>query len=781
MSLMFLGLKLFALELIKFSISKELLGKVMDTKYNFQPNSYKSNSESIPGKISNNQQEEQSLDLSWIVGVLRRRCLIIIVFAVTLIGLSGTAIISKSRKIKPEYKGTFRLLIEPVTAEDRLANLFLHAQESNPSISKASIEGSWVDYQSLIRVLKSPQLIDPLLKKIKPKYPDMTYNSLMGNLDIIRVSYEASAGKIEGTKIIEVNYTSSDPKKIEFVLKSVAESYIAYGFQDRMESLNKGQSFLKSQIPRLAKRVDILQDKIQKFRQTYDLFDPQVQGEQFSIQSRTFKDQLLEIQTKLAENRKLYEIFKAKLSAGDLDEILLYNLDGSASLLRSLQELESKIALESVRLRADSIPILYLQEQRKSMLNLVQKKAENIVNGIDNQINLLQAREKTIIEAQKKLNDRIRQLPYIARESADLQLQLEVTTRSLKDSLSKREALELDVAQQRQPWHLITPPNLLRDQKGEAISLTVNNSSKQLMLSFIMSILLSLAIGFLVEVMNTVFHGAEEIKIATKIPIIGVIPFAKTLDVLDSKSNSLGASSGLGSRLGSERLLSQSKLDFPFLEAFRSLYTNIYLLSADRPIRSLVIGSATDGDGKSTVSIYLAKTAAAVGQRVLLVDADLRIPQLHQQLGIPNVKGLSDALTTDLSLNDAIQRSPVDDNLFVLTAGHTPPDPIKLLSSKKMRYLMEQFQAFFDLVIYDIPPLVGLADGHLVAANTDGTVLVVRLERTDRAIVKKALDELSLSGASVLGIAANGAKESQLSSTRNQSIPMPTTTSVRSL
>jgi len=148
----------------------------------------------------------------------------------------------------------------------------------------------------------------------------------------------------------------------------------------------------------------------------------------------------------------------------------------------------------------------------------------------------------------------------------------------------------------------------------------------------------------------------------------------------------------------------------------------------------------------------------------LLVDADLRLPQLHLLLGLPNVRGLSDVIATDLSLNDAIQRSPEEDNLFVLTAGHNPHDPIKLLSSKKMLYLMEQFQTFFDLVIYDSPPLVGLADAHILAAQTDGTLLVVKIDRTDSSLVAKALEGLKISGASVLGTVVNGIKGSRQAS-----------------
>jgi capsular exopolysaccharide synthesis family protein len=272
---------------------------------------------------------------------------------------------------------------------------------------------------------------------------------------------------------------------------------------------------------------------------------------------------------------------------------------------------------------------------------------------------------------------------------------------------------------------------------------------------------MGIGIGFIVEILHTVFHTPDEIKAATKLRLLGVIPFARELKKLDKKAKKLPPA--LLGQVGSPALIpvsrqAQDEQATVFLEAFRSLYTNIRLLSARKPIHSLVIGSALSSDGKTTVAVHLAQTAAAIGQRVLLIDADLRRPQLHLRLGLSNERGLTDVITTDLSLNDAIQRSSVEDNLFVMTAGQGTSDSIKLLSSDKMQYLMEQFQAFFDLVIYDTPPLLGLADGNILAANTDGIILVVGLEKTDRSLLNKALEGLKISGAPVLGVVANGIK-----------------------
>ncbi|MGL5035887.1 MAG: CpsD/CapB family tyrosine-protein kinase [Microcystaceae cyanobacterium] len=194
-----------------------------------------------------------------------------------------------------------------------------------------------------------------------------------------------------------------------------------------------------------------------------------------------------------------------------------------------------------------------------------------------------------------------------------------------------------------------------------------------------------------------------------------------------------------------------------FLEAFRSLNTSIWLLGGDHPIRSLVVSSATPGDGKSTTSLHLAQAAAAMGQRILLVDADLRRPSIHRYFGLLNTQGLSNIIATGLSPDEAIQRVPQWDNLSVLTAGDMPPDPIRLLTSRRMQELMDIWEKSkaYDLIIYDTPPLLNFADARILGAATAGLILVLKLGKTDRSAFQHVIDDVKMAQVPLLGLVAN--------------------------
>lgn len=744
----------------------------MDTEHDYQrfaPRSEVNSSELVRGDLAQSHGEEgNTLDLAWLFAVMRRRAPVMALTAIALGGLAGSYIIWQAKKTPPSYRGSFSVLVEPVTAEGRLAKLSLLAQTGTnmgaAEVSRLGIESSdLVDYETQIRVLKSPKLMDPVVKELQARYPDLTYNSIMGSLEIARVSYERD-GKQQGTKILSVGYQDRNAEKIQFVLEQLATTYLKYSLQERLTSLRQGIQFIDDQLPALQKRVDLLQGQLQKLRQEYGLNEPQSTGEYLTEQAQFLKSQRIDIQAQLAESRTAYANRQRQLMQDNTTSVLTSDPNKAGTyerLIGELQRVEAEIALQSSQFREDSPPILDLREKQQNLRELLARESKKSLDNIAVRIRELEARDRSLAEEEKIVSEKIRIFPSVLRRYTDLQRELQVATDSLKQFLEKRETLQLDASQREIPWEIIAPPKVPRDESGRLIPASEKQTKRQLAIAGVLSVLLGIGVGFIVEILHTVFHTPDEIKAATRLRLLGVIPFSRKLKELDKKTQRLAPA--FLEPASSHALLPMAAQDRDersafFLEAFRTLYTNVRLLSTRSPIHSLVIGSAVPGDGKSTVAVHLAQTAASMGQRVLLVDADLRRPQLHARLGLPNEQGLSDVIATDLSLNDAIMRSSVEENLFVLTAGQSTSDSIKLLSSAKMQYLMEQFQAFFDLVIYDTPPLLGLADGNIVAANTDGIILVVGLQKTDRSLLTKSLEGLKISGTPVLGVVANGIK-----------------------
>ena len=717
------------------------------------------------------ESDKDKFDLRQILAVARRRMIVIagVAIAVT------SGVVAKVLKEVPSYEGKFQLLVGDASSQE---NKFKQLSES---LDKSGGSVKDVDYETQIQVLWSPQVMSPIVEKIKARYPDITYDILRANLKISRLAE---------TKILEVRYQDSDPEKIQFILEQVANGYVQYSEQEQQDTVKQGLKFVNEQTSILQERVNKAQQKLQDFRQNYNIIDPQTQGELLTNRVSAIVQQQQETQAQLGETEKLYTELKSQLgqlgvspdqaiAASALSEAPRYQ-----QLLDKLAEVENKIAAESARFTEDSPTIQTLREQQRNLMPLLTEEASTVVgktaSGVPNnaeslaspssirleltkkivdaanQKQVLEVRRSAIAQAENALSVQLKNLAVISRQYTDLQRELTVATESLNRFLAVRETLQIEKAQKTHPWKQIT--------KSQRPQLPISpNVPRGILLGAVAGVLAGAGAAFLVEKMDKVFHSPDELKDSTGLPILGTIPFDKQLKARFSSpaTNFTPDSENLELELSSQ---SHRYTASPFSESFRSLFTNLQFLSPDQPIRSLVISSSVPADGKSTISTFLAQAAAAMGQRVLLVDADLRRPQVHVRTDLPNVWGLSNVISSEINVDDVIQRSPIEDNLYVLTAGQIPPDPTRLLCSKKMHNLVERFQEAYDLVIFDAPPLLGLADARILAAHTDGIAMVVGLGRTDRAILTQVLYGLKTSRARVLGLVANGVKSYTTSS-----------------
>ncbi|MGF3195687.1 CpsD/CapB family tyrosine-protein kinase [Facklamia sp. P13055] len=191
-------------------------------------------------------------------------------------------------------------------------------------------------------------------------------------------------------------------------------------------------------------------------------------------------------------------------------------------------------------------------------------------------------------------------------------------------------------------------------------------------------------------------------------------------------------------------------------EQFRAIRTNIEFAQVDRKLKSLLISSCIPAEGKSTVSANLAVVMAQTEKKVLIVDADMRKPTLHRTFRIDNKEGLSTLIANpEVKFNQVVQHNP-ETGLYLLPCGPIPPNPSELLGSARMTSIMHELNQYFDLIIYDTPPITAVADPQILATRVDGILMVLRYGYVRREEVRQAKEILDNVNANILGYVMNG-------------------------
>lgn len=201
-----------------------------------------------------------------------------------------------------------------------------------------------------------------------------------------------------------------------------------------------------------------------------------------------------------------------------------------------------------------------------------------------------------------------------------------------------------------------------------------------------------------------------------------------------------------------------SNLTFAAAEAYKLLRTNLdFSLPAEKKCKVIGVTSALRGEGKSTTAVNIAYTMAQSGGKVLLIEADLRLPTLSKRLHIKSRPGLSNLLVGQCAGNDILQKSNLISNLWVTTAGDIPPNPAELLGSQYMTATIEAMADVFDVIIIDLPPVTAVSDALIVSKLVGGMIVIVRQDYCDRGAVDEVVRQLRFVDAKILGFVMTGA------------------------
>ncbi len=266
------------------------------------------------------------------------------------------------------------------------------------------------------------------------------------------------------------------------------------------------------------------------------------------------------------------------------------------------------------------------------------------------------------------------------------------------------------------------------------------NTMRTATLALVVGLLIGLGAAFLLDYLDTSVRDEDDLERATGLPNLASIPH------LPAKKTPAG---------DLPYLVTREHPHSPAAEAFRHLQTAIKFLGLERPLRTLLVTSPRPGEGKTTTATNLAITAARTGQRVLLVDCDLRKPQAHLFFNLPNEQGFTSVLLGEATMREVAQLVPDAEKLAIITSGPIPPNASELLAGERTKASLEALSESVDLVILDSPPVLPVSDPVILASLVDGVIVVASAGSTDRRQLAKTIDRLAQVDAPLLGTVLN--------------------------
>jgi len=664
--------------------------------------------------------------------VKRRQGLFLFVFALVTGALAVDTL--RQRIFSPVYQGGFQMQISNPFDENRKSQI-----DSNggtvEQIARSSVQN---DVPSLVVLLRSPLLIKGLAEK-----NGVGMNEVINNLSIAPAS-----GDVQN--VLNVTLRWRDPVKGRAILNQLSQEYTNFSLTQRQATLDSGVNFLDQQAPDLLSRVEKLQTELRTFRERNNFLEPATQGAAIQASRDGLVTELRQLQVSQAQLESQLSSVKAgrlqfngsgaPTAVATLGPTSLATAPrdngaqaavGTPTPVQQLSQLEQDLATARATYRDDSPVVQSIKARRDQLLPVVQGQAvDSLRAGL-----LANAAQQDEINRQiLLLNDNFRTSPRKIKEYEDVQQRLAVARDNYSSYIRARETFRLERARSTTPWQVIAP--------AEFTEVPVEpNIQRNLLRALVLGLLAGLGAAILRERTDNVFHTPMEAERDLQLPVLGLIPYLPLEPGVE-------ISTSIAKMSASER--------FAIKESLRSLFTTFRLLRADRDIRLVGVTSSTQGEGKSTAVTIFARTLADLGLKVLIIDADMRLPMQNRYLGVEPGDGLS-SLLSDANIKPEQVIQTIQENLDVMPAGPKPPDPAKLLNSARCQEVVAEIRALpgYDIVLFDAPPCLMLADPILLGEKLDGILFLVGLGKVSRQLAPQAARRIKATGVDVLGLICN--------------------------
>ncbi|HVJ07413.1 MAG TPA: polysaccharide biosynthesis tyrosine autokinase [Acidisarcina sp.] len=568
---------------------------------------------------------------------------------------------------------------------------------------------------------------------------------------------------VPDTRLITVTYLSPDPKLAADISNTVVKEFVS--LQSRTQATADADRWLANQLAELKKNVETTQSRLADFEQQTGLnsmllgaIGQGAGGGSTHVPALDRLDVLNQELTAAQSNRltkeAIYHLTQTQnpeVVAG-LSTSLPANTDAAVAvkgsgleLLQSLRQQQSALRLTYADMATKyGAKNQHMLETQNQLVSLDKQVAEELVKinararndfllARQNENDIRQAFEEAQREA-GKLNASTVQLQVLTQEAA--------ASRQLYDALyGKLKEVDIQAGLRATNIGIMDPAN-------PPASPTRPNPPLYLAIGLVAGLFAGLSSALVREHFDDTVNNATQLNSRIRLPVLGNIPYAEELRWLSDGSG--------GGKISSETSPLVTDRRSVGAEAYRALRTSIMISSAAGRLRSLLVTSPVLGEGKTTVAYNTAVAFAQAGKNVVLVDADMRKPHLHDIFSVPNAPGLSDVLTGAATVDQAMHKHPSVPSLSLLTAGSDTSMPAELLSSKALDELLVSLGQKYELIIVDSPPMLLVTDARILAGKLDATLAVIRAGKTSGAVLQHLSEMLESSGSRAVGLVLNG-------------------------
>jgi succinoglycan biosynthesis transport protein ExoP len=687
---------------------------------------------------------EMQILRSYLIAIYRRRWTAFGVFVVTL-----AVVVWRTFAATPIYEATAQILIEAdnsnVTSFDDVLQTNRRALEYFQTqyrllASRALAKRALVLSNLLTNPAFAPRdqvrvvpatAADPLSALLDSGLAASVGESAAESIAIQRFLAALTVMPVRNSRLVDVTFASPDPAIAQRAANALVDAYIQQASDLRTRATKDATSFLSQMVAEQRKAVEQSEFALQRYRE---------QGDSISLEDR---------QNVVVERITSLNAAVSKARTDRIQKENVYNLTRAAASDPTKLE-----ALPSVRENAD------VQRLNAEIGDLKQRRAEMAPRLGVNHPNMVKV-TVALDSAQLRLREAIATIERTAGDDYHAAVDLE---QAMTNALERQKAeglalnrrgidygvLQRDATTNRQLYEALLQRTKQTGIAEQLKTISVRivdvaelprsparpNKQRDIVLGLLMATVLALGVVLGLEAFDTRVKSPDDVTGRLGLACLGMVPQMTSQE------------------FGGAPLLLAKTAPQNFVESFRSLRTSILFASAERGAKSVLVSSTAPGEGKTLVSCNLALALAMAGQRVCLVDADLRRPKVHNLFGVPLVPGLSNILVGDATADAAIQAT-ASDSLSILSAGMLPPNPPELLGSPQFAELLRSLSASFDWIVLDSPPVRAVTDAQVVAHLVTAVVFVIGAEMTDMGAAKNVLDRLKAANAKIAGAVLN--------------------------